>query len=43
MQDILQTSFIAFVDNEAAKFALIAGYGSDECINNILSLFWSEM
>ena len=31
-----------FVDNEAAKFALIKGYGSDLSINSLLTLFWSH-
>ena len=33
--------YIAFIDNEAAKFALIKGYGRDPAINNMLGLFWA--
>ena len=39
-QPLLGTHWFAFVDNEAAKFALLKGYGSDCAINNLLSLFW---
>jgi hypothetical protein len=32
----------AFIDNEAAKFALIKGYGKDPTMNSLLSIFWSH-
>ena len=38
----LGTHYVSFCDNEAAKHALLKGYGKDECINNMLGLFWTN-
>ena len=38
----LRTHYISFCDNEAAKHALLKGYGKDECINNMLGMFWTN-
>jgi hypothetical protein len=33
---------VHFVDNEAAKFALVKGYSSDLSINALLTVFWAH-
>jgi hypothetical protein len=33
--------FVAFVDNEAGKFALNKGYGRDPAVNGLLAMYWS--
>ena len=33
---------MSFCDNLAAKRALLKGYGKDECINNMLGMFWTN-
>ena len=40
--DFLPSHFIAFVDNEAGKFALRKGYGKDLAVNGILAAFWGS-
>ena len=37
----LGTHYVSFCDSEAAKHALLKGYGKDECINNMLGMFWT--
>ena len=37
----LTSAFVAFVDNEAGKFALTKGYGKDFAINGILAAYWA--
>ena len=39
--DWLDDAYIAFVDNDAAKHALIKGYGTDEQINCLLGMYWA--
>ena len=38
---LIQRPFATFCDNEAAKHALIKGYGRDEGINSLISMFWT--
>ncbi len=38
--DLLGDRPIYFIDNEAAKYALIKGYGSDAAVNSLLTAFW---
>ena len=38
----LGTHYVSFCDNEAAKHALLKGYGKDECITNLLGMFWTN-
>ena len=38
---LLGDRYIAFCDNEAAKHALIKGYGNDIPINNLLGTYWA--
>ena len=35
---LIAEPFVAFCDNEAAKHALVKGYGRDEGINALLSI-----
>ena len=37
---LIEEPFIAFCDNEAAKHALVKGYGKDEGINAVFSIYW---
>ena len=37
----LTTEYHALIDNEAAKFALIKGYGKDTATNSIISMYWN--
>jgi hypothetical protein len=39
----LDTAPLGFVDNEAAKFALIKGYSSDEAINAVIAVYWGHL
>ena len=36
----LPPAFVAFVDNEAGKFALNKGYGRDPAVNGLLAMYW---
>jgi hypothetical protein len=38
--DLVKGHYMSFVDNEAAKHALIKGYGKIDEINNLASAFW---
>jgi len=38
--DLIQREYIAYIDNEAAKHALVKGYGSVKEVNNLVSAFW---
>lgn len=37
---MIQEPFLSFCDNEASKHALIKGYGKDEGINALLTIYW---
>jgi hypothetical protein len=39
--DMLGDAYTTFCDNEAAKHALLKGYGKDISINNMLGMFWT--
>ena len=41
LAEYLDDAYFAFVDNEAAKHALLRGYGSDERINCLLGMYWA--
>ena len=41
-EEWITPDYIAFVDNEAAKYALIKGYGRDSSINAIISIYWAQ-
>ena len=34
--------YLCFIDNEAAKHALIKGYGKDLAVNNLLAIYWAH-
>ena len=34
---------LGFVDNEAAKFALIKGYANDTAVNTVMAVFWGHL
>ncbi len=38
--DMLGDRHFSFVDNEAAKYALVKGYGSDPSTNGMIAAFW---
>ena len=38
---LLSDSFLAFCDNDAARHALLKGYGKDPGVNCLISMFWS--
>ena len=38
--DLLHGPYTAFIDNEAAKHALIKGYGKDHALNSLIGTFW---
>ena len=40
---VLGPFYTTFCDNEAAKHAIIKGYGSDPNINNLIGMYWSHM
>jgi hypothetical protein len=40
--DLLGQEHMTFCDNEAAKHALIRGYGTDTNINNMIAMFWTH-
>ena len=40
--EYLNQYYISFVDNEAAKHALVRGYGSVTAVNQLIQTFWSE-
>ena len=40
---LLGPFYTTFCDNEAAKHAIIKGYGSDANINNLIGMYWSHM
>ena len=40
--DLLGHEHIIFCDNEAAKHALIRGYGTDTNINNMIAMIWTH-
>ena len=42
MHDILGQDHVTFCDNEAAKHALIRGYGTDTNINNMIAMCWTH-
>ena len=42
MANILAGPYVSFCDNEAACHALIKGYGKDEGINSLISMFWAS-
>ena len=37
---MLGAEYLSFVDNEAAKHALIKGYGKDSAINSVIGIYW---
>jgi hypothetical protein len=37
----LPPSFVAFIDNEAGRFALAKGYGRDMSVNGVLAAYWA--
>jgi len=41
LAEYLDMAYLAFVDNEAAKHALLRGYGSDMHINCLLGMYWA--
>ena len=41
LRKILPDAHYSFVDNEAAKFALIKGYGKQTRVNNLIAAYWS--
>ncbi len=41
--ELLGPRYTSFCDNDAAKHALLKGYGRDTTINNMLGLFWTFM
>jgi hypothetical protein len=37
----LPPAFVAFIDNEAGRFALAKGYGRDQSVNGVLAAYWA--
>ena len=41
LRPLLPEHYISFIDNEAAKFALIKGYGKQVRVNQLIATFWN--
>ena len=41
LRRVLPQHYISFVDNEAAKFALLKGYGKQVRVNHLIATFWN--
>ena len=41
LRKLLPEHYVSFVDNEAAKFALIKGYGKQKRVNQLIATFWN--
>ena len=41
-EDLLGQYHTTFCDNEAAKHAIIKGYGSDTAVNNLIGTYWTN-
>ena len=41
LRTVLPEHYVSFVDNEAAKFALLKGYGKQKRVNQLIATFWN--
>ena len=41
LRPLLPEHYISFIDNEAAKFAMIKGYGKQVRVNHLIATFWN--